>query len=158
MKAVIARATLGTVLALGGTALALANDNCGINSNKPCPEKLNYKEPAYKSMNSNKPTAQRASDPAASMDVQAKESSETPTRATLGSAGVTAEDLKMPPKPDCGVNSPTPCANQEAAPARADVKATPSAPAPARGTLTGVTGEDLKVKPKPPTHEKEPAD
>ncbi len=49
------------VIGLLGIAAApgvMADSNCGMNSNKPCaPEKLIAKEPAYKSMNSNKPQA-----------------------------------------------------------------------------------------------------
>jgi hypothetical protein len=108
MKTVITSAALVTFLALGGTAPALANDSCGMNSNKPCPEKLTSKEPAYKSMNSNKPAAQRSDSAAAvDVDVQAKEtpartdvkakgSESTPARATL--TGVKGEDLKVKPK------------------------------------------------------------
>lgn len=102
MKAVIACASLITLFALGGSGTALAGDDCGMNSNKPCPgqEKLSSKEPAYSSMNSNQPTAQRTDTPTARTEVQAKESGESPARATL--TGVSASDLKVKPKPPKG--------------------------------------------------------
>ena len=107
MKAIIACATLATVIALGGGGTALAAGDCGINSNKPCPppEKSIAKEPAYKSMNSNVPAAQQADlsltrktdDTPVRADVQAKTGDETAAKATL--SGISASDLKVKPKP-----------------------------------------------------------
>lgn len=120
-----ARLTLVGCFALFGSAAALASGDCGMNSNKPCPppEKLNSKEPAYKSMNSNTPVARRADDDDASAaaDVQATEADEAEAKATL--TGVSASDLKMPPAKPCGLNSNKPCAEQgEAAATASDVK------------------------------------
>lgn len=107
MKTIIARVTLVTLFALGGSGVVLAAGDCGINSNKPCPPPENTfsKEKAYKSMNSNRPTAQQADeslarkteDPPLRTDVQAEEGDETAAKATL--TGVSASDLKVKPKP-----------------------------------------------------------
>lgn len=100
MKSGLACAALVTVLALGGAGIALADDGCGMNSNKPCPEKdkLSSKEPAYKSMNSNKPAAQQNSTAPARADVKASGTDPAPAKATL--TGVSASDLKVKPKPE----------------------------------------------------------
>jgi hypothetical protein len=107
MKAIIARIALVALFALGGSGAALAAGDCGINSNKPCPPPENTfsKEKAYKSMNSNQPTAQQADpsltrktdDTPVRADVQAKAGEETAAKATL--TGVSASDLKVKPKP-----------------------------------------------------------
>ena len=156
MRAVIARATLVGVFALGGSGAVLANGDCGINSNKPCPPgKSSAKEPAYKTLNSNKPTAQRADDPPAQTNVLASESAKTSAKATL--SGISASDLKKPSKDDCGINSNKPCADQEQGATPARVQATDSEATAAKG-LSGVNPNDLKIKPKPTsTFEKEPA-
>ena len=106
MKAVSARVTLVTLIALGASGAVFAYGDCGMNSNKPCaePSKSSAKEPAYSSMNSNKPTAQQAEkslvrktgDAPARAEVQAKDSEETAAKATL--TGVSASDLKVKPK------------------------------------------------------------
>lgn len=155
----LARMTLVGCFALWGSGAALAGGNCGMNSNKPCPppDKLISKEPAYKSMNSNKPTAQRADDAAAPSDVQAGEGGETAARATL--TGVSASDLKIKPKPPCNLNSNTPCADQGEAPAVADVESGEATATPAKATLSGVNPSDLKLKPKPiKSQRKEPVE
>jgi hypothetical protein len=156
----LARMTLVGCIALCGSGAALASGNCGMNSNKPCPppDKLISKEPAYKSMNSNKPTARRADDAAAPTDVQASEGEETAARATL--TGVSASDLKMKPKPPpCNLNSNTPCADEGKAPAVADVDSGEGTATPAKATLSGVNPSDLKLKPKPTkSQRKEPVE
>ncbi|MCM2310107.1 MAG: hypothetical protein NDI84_01785 [Steroidobacteraceae bacterium] len=100
MKSGLACAALVTVLTLGGASIALADDGCGMNSNKPCPEKdkLSSKEPAYKSMNSNKPAAQQNSSAPARTDVKTSGKEQAAAKATL--TGVSASDLKVKPKPE----------------------------------------------------------
>jgi hypothetical protein len=107
MKAIIARATLATLIVWAGSSVALAYGDCGMNSNKPCTDqgKSSAKEPAYSSMNSNKPAAQQAEatlarktdDAPARADVQATGSEGAAAKATL--TGVSASDLKVKPKP-----------------------------------------------------------
>lgn len=155
MTMIIARATLLGLFAMGGSGAALANGDCGINSNKPCPPpKSSAKEPAYKSLNSNKPAAQRAAG-ANPSQVQDRESVAPAARASL--AGISASDLKKPPASDCGINSNKPCADEAQASDPARVQADGDAET-AKATLSGVNPNDLKLKPKSTsTFEKEPA-
>jgi hypothetical protein len=155
----LAYMTLVGCFAVCGSGAALASGNCGMNSNEPCPppDKLISKEPAYKSMDSDKPTAQRADDAAAPADVQASEGEQAAARATL--TGVSASDLKIKPKPPCNLNSNTPCADQGQAPAVADVENGEGTATPAKATLFGVNPSDLKLKPKPTkSQRKEPVE
>lgn len=99
MNTRISRAALAVLLAVGVNGGALASGDCGMNSNKPCPNppKSSAKEPAYKSLNSNKPAttqAQQATDTPA--QVQADAPQNTPARATL--SGVNPNDLKLKPR------------------------------------------------------------
>lgn len=97
MNMFMARASLAWVIALGGSGAALASGDCAINSNKPCPPpKTSSKEPAYKSLNSNQPTAQQSSTTPARADVQSSEGPRPEAKATL--SGVSASDLKIKPK------------------------------------------------------------
>jgi hypothetical protein len=99
MNTCISRAALVALLALGFNGVASATDDCGINSNKPCPsqDKTSSKEPAYKSLNSNKPMAAPAGRATAPTDVQASAREDAAAKATL--SGVSASDLKLKPKP-----------------------------------------------------------
>lgn len=99
MNTRIWRAALVALLALGINGVALAAGDCGMNSNKPCPspDKTSAKEPAYKSLNSNKPAATQAGRASAPTDVQAGAREDAAAKATL--TGVSASDLKLKPKP-----------------------------------------------------------
>lgn len=100
MNTCITRAALVAMLALGINGVASATGDCGMNSNKPCPgqDKSSAKEPAYKSLNSNKPaTAAPAARATAPTQVQAAAPADTAAKATL--SGVSASDLKVQPKP-----------------------------------------------------------
>lgn len=99
MNTSISRAALVALLAFGLNGVASASGDCGMNSNKPCPspDKTSAKEPAYKSLNSNKPaTAQAARTTTAPTEVQAGARADTAEKATL--SGVSASDLKLKPK------------------------------------------------------------
>lgn len=89
-------AALLLLLAFGLTGVASASGDCGMNSNKPCPNqsKTSAKEPAYTNLNSNKPAAARATAPT---EVQAGPREDAAAKATL--TGVSASDLKLKPKP-----------------------------------------------------------
>jgi hypothetical protein len=124
MKAVIARATMVVLIAFGGASAAWGSDDCG---NTPCPEKSSSKEPASRNTDDT-PAPPRAGSAASGTQVKARQPEATPAKATLAGSGITAKDLKMPPKVPCSVNSPHPCANEEAAPARTDVQGQGSDP------------------------------
>ncbi len=98
MNTSITRAALAALLALGLNGVASASGDCGMNSNKPCPstDKSSAKEPAYKSLNSNKPAAAQAARATAPTEVQAGARDDTAAKATL--SGVSASDLKLKPK------------------------------------------------------------
>jgi hypothetical protein len=89
------------LLALSVAPGAIASSHCSMNSNKPCPDagKLRSKEPAYKSMNSNKPAAALAGSagPAASGIKSAEGTTPQPARASL--SGISGNQLKLKPKP-----------------------------------------------------------
>ncbi|MFN3702962.1 hypothetical protein [Thermomonas sp.] len=95
MKASLIRAATAALLVVGFHGVDAAAGDCGMNSNKPCPPpgQTTAKEPAYKSMNSNKP----ASRAAAPKTVQANPPAGTPAKATL--TGVSPSDLKVKPRP-----------------------------------------------------------
>ena len=94
MKASFLRAATAALLIFGFHDVAAAAGDCGMNSNKPCapPGQTTAKEPAYKSMNSNKPAA-RAVAPKA---VQANPPAGTAAKATL--TGGSPSDLKVKPR------------------------------------------------------------
>lgn len=98
MKALSACAAIAVAVSASmGSGPALAGSDCGMNSNKPCPEKHSAKEPAY-GMNQNKPQAQEVGETPARAQVHAKDDGgETAAKATL--TGVSASDLKVKPKP-----------------------------------------------------------
>lgn len=100
MNAFIASMTLAGLAALAGSGAALAGGDCGMNSNKPCPApgKSSAKEPAYKSLNSNKPAAQRVGAAPEPSTVEATGEAPAEARATL--SGISASDLKIKPKTD----------------------------------------------------------
>lgn len=99
MNACISRGALVALLALSLNGVVLAAGDCGMNSNKPCPspDKTSAKEPAYKSLNSNKPASTQTGRATAPTDVQAGAREEAAAKATL--SGVSASDLKLKPKP-----------------------------------------------------------
>lgn len=95
MKASFARVASAALLVFGFQGMAAAAGDCGINSNKPCPPpgQTTAKEPAYKSMNSNKPAARAA----APKTVQANPPAGTAAKTTL--SGINPSDLKVKPRP-----------------------------------------------------------
>lgn len=85
---------LSAVATSGG---ALASNGCGMNSNKPCPEKSIAKEPAY-GTNNNRPRPQQLEETPARAEVKAADDAgATAAKATL--SGVSPSDLKLKPKP-----------------------------------------------------------
>lgn len=104
-----AHVTLVACIAMLGSGAALADDDCGMNTNKPCPppEKLIIKEPANTSSDTEQRVVRRTNDGVVRAEVQSKDGDETAARATL--TGITAEDLKIKPKKPCNLNSNTPC-------------------------------------------------
>lgn len=98
MKALMGYVVWVGLLALGASSPALANGDCGINSNKPCPPpKSSAKEPAYKSINSNTTTTQQATQASPRKSVKASEKEDATARATL--PAINPNDLKLKPKP-----------------------------------------------------------
>ena len=169
MKPMMWKCVTAAFVSAGIATGALASGECGMNTNKPCPQpdKLGSKEPAYKSMNENKPQTTGAPTADAKKDVKAAPAKAAADKAPAKAAPPEkAAPAKAAPPEKA---APAKAAPPEKAAEKAPAKTTPAKTAPAEvksaggdkaqgKSLSGVSGSDLKVQPQDPkTQQKEPA-